>query len=258
MMIRWSPKPGNWNRMPLCDKIKSYMTQHLDHRYAPYVDKIEAKEYVRSVCGDLVLTAEILEIVTDPEAPALGNWFVSPPRAILKATHGSGWNRILDETCTVEHVRSLLQTWGGVYNQGSERQYEHVKPRFFVEELINGGSVWIVMVRCIFGVPVTVGIAHPKSPQQQSSYYSDWTPIATDTSAAGGHLLLLLLPAPELRQTIMEASRRLSAPFEFVRVDFMLPTLCAPPIYFSELTFSPKGGKPLYPKAVEARLGTMW
>lgn len=208
------------------------------------------------MCSDLVLTAEILEIVADPEAPALGSWFVSPPRAILKATHGSGWNRILDETCTAEHVRSMLHVWVGVYKQGRERQYEHVKPRFFVEELINGGSVWIVMVRCIFGVPVTVGIAHLKSPQQrlqqQSSYYSDWTPItAIDTSAAD-------LPAPELRQTIMEASRRLSAPFEFVRVDFMLPSLCAPPIYFSELTFSPKGGKPLYPEAVEARLGAMW
>lgn len=254
-MFRWSPKPANWKGMPLCDKIKLYMTQHLDQRYAAFVDKIEAKEYVRSVCGDLVLTAEILETVTNPEeegAPTLCSWSASPPRAILKATHGSGWNRILDETCTVEHARSLLHAWGGVYKQGIERQYEHVKPRFFVEELVNGGSVWTVMVRCIFGVPVTVGITHSKSPrQQQSSYYSDWTPIAIDAFTAD-------LPAPELRQTIMEASSRLSAQFEFVRVDFMLPSLCAPPIYFSELTFSPKGGKPVYSKAVEARLGTMW
>jgi len=254
LFFRWTNKPARWELLPICDKIRIYARQHLDHRYSPYVDKITAKELVRHVLGsefdDKIKVAEILQIVEAGSNidPSL---ICTPPRAIFKASHGSNMNKILDASVSAKVVRSLMSAWNAPYSAKHQRQYAHIKPRFFAEELVNGGSVWSVMVRCVFGVPVCVGVSHSSlSPGLQNSYTTQWELIDKPKRDE--------IPEPKTLPLMLAASERLSARFEFVRVDFMVPDLDAGPVYFGEWTFSPAAGTRVYSPEVELKLGRLW
>ncbi len=84
------PKPPTWNSLALFQKIAYYKTQ-LNHRYAAYVDKLEAKRPVSMMCPK-VRTERVIRILKD------SNDISDPdicPEHMLKATHGSGWNILL-------------------------------------------------------------------------------------------------------------------------------------------------------------------
>lgn len=141
--------------------------------------------------------------------------------------------------------------------QPHDRETVRIHPAsLLVEELINGGKVWTVMVRCLFGAPIAVGVAHSSRPAGHQNYYTtDWQ------SLQRGELEDMLppgTPPPSTLQHLLRLSSLLSAPFEFVRVDFMLPDLESGPIYFGELTFSPAAGLPVFTPANEAMLGALW
>jgi hypothetical protein len=55
---------------------------------------------------------------------------------------------------------------------------------------------------------------------------------------------------------MIELAEILSAPFEFVRIDFYLSS--DRKIYFSEYTFTPSGGYRFYTNNIEAELGKLW
>ena len=55
---------------------------------------------------------------------------------------------------------------------------------------------------------------------------------------------------------MLALAEKLSAPFEFVRIDFYLSK--SGDIYFSEYTFTPAGGAILYSDEIENELGALW
>jgi hypothetical protein len=236
----------------MCEKIRLYARDHLDFRYAKYVDKLEVKDLLIRCCGAGVLRfARVLSL--DPFAPEFRR---TPPVAILKATHGSGMNKILDASTDTATIHKWLARWKLPYNPTTERQYATIQPRFFIEELINGGRVWTVMVRCLYGQPFSIGVSHTTRPAHRQNYYTtDWKPVQPGQIE---DLLPPSSPPPASLALILQESRRLAASFEFVRVDFMLPDLEHGPIYFGELTFSPAAGLPVYIPAVEAQYGALW
>jgi hypothetical protein len=236
------PKPENWSSLALFEKIQIYK-KHLDERFAPFVDKLQVKESVKEVCK----VAPLIRILDSPDDihpnDLQSNW-------IIKATHGSGWNIPITQLTTLEEVNQKLHKWNRVYVGSNEKHYQHIKPRFFIEEKIDDaydgktGQAVVFMFRCIHGKAITIGV---KKGDEQNMYFIDGRCI--------GKAFPFVLPwlRAEEMKTIAE---ELAKPFEFVRMDFYLGA--KGDIYLSEYTFSPAGGQPIYPHHIEKELGALW
>ena len=125
-------KPINWKKLPLYKKIQYYSSQ-LDGRFAPYVDKIEAKKIVKNICGDDISVASIIRILDNPTDISETDLNVNN---MIKASHGSGWNINISHETTVNSVKPMLLRWNRSYSI-TERQYTYIKPRFFIEQKVN-------------------------------------------------------------------------------------------------------------------------
>jgi len=234
-------KPINWKKLPMYKKIQYYSTQ-LDERFAPYVDKIEAKNIVKNVCGDDISVAPIIRILDNPADFLVDDINVNN---MVKASHGSGWNINIKSNTNVNHVKANLQTWNKIYSN-TERQYTYIKPRFFIEEKVNGpsGDADVFMFRCIHGQPISIGV---KRGTIQNSYDINWNPVAS--------IQIANVVKPRHLDKMLSLAKLLSSPFEFVRIDFYY---VGGIIYFSEFTFTPAAGAQIFPMVLEERFGSMW
>jgi hypothetical protein len=60
---------------------------------------------------------------------------------------------------------------------------------------------------------------------------------------------------PNRLDKMLTLAAKLSQPFEFVRIDFYYVD---EKIYFSEYTFTPAGGKQVFPLDLEIKYGALW
>lgn len=242
------PKPPTWKYMPLYEKIMHYKSC-LNEKYSPYVDKLEAKEIVKRMCADDIAVAKIIRILENPD-----DFHESDinENHIIKAAHGCGWNISMTKDTTVESVRASLHSWNHIYNPSGEAQYKFIIPRFFIEEKINDstvgitGSAIVYMFRCIHGNPISIGV---KYNEKQNSYDLNWIPLKEPE-------LPFTLTKPDNLNKMISLAKRLSAPFEFVRIDFY--NGADSNIYFSEFTFSPAAGHRFFSMEKEREFGRLW
>ena len=68
--------------------------------------------------------------------------------------------------------------------------------------------------------------------------------------------VLYLHKLKEKLDLMLKLAKKLSKPFEFVRIDFYIGENDL--IYFSEFTFTPNAGKQVFTKDVEYMLGKLW
>ncbi len=235
-------KPENWPSLPLYKKIQIYKN-HLDGRFAPFVDKLQAKEKVKGVSK----TAKVIRVLESPddvkECDLNTDW-------IIKATHGSGWNIPITETTTIEEVKQKLHKWNIHYVGSDEKHYQFIKPQFFIEQKIEDayigktGKAVVFMFRCIYGKAITIGV---KKGTEQNMYRI--------TGECIGKAFPFVLPWHRVEE-MKKIAETLAEPFEFVRMDFYLGV--KGDIYFSEYTFSPAGGQRIYSEEIEKELGALW
>ena len=243
------PKPEAWPYLPLFEKIRYYSTI-LDAKYAPFVDKLEAKEKVAALCPE-VRTATVVKVLEAPSDLVAADLLQSQP-CLLKATHGCGWNHILSPTDDLPTLQTMLAEWNKPYS-GDERQYTYLKPRFFIETIVDdvytgkSGKARVFMIRCIHGKPVSVGVRAGNGSNVQNSYSLDFTLVEKARFA---------MEKPAQWEAMLDYATKLSAPFEFVRIDFYLAT--DGNVYFSEFTFTPAGGHQVFSIKREMELGLLW
>lgn len=243
------PKPAGWSSFAFFEKIQ-YYGRRLTDAHARFVDKLEAKRIVEEMCGGAVKTARVVRVLSSPSDVHEDD--VNPDH-LVKGAHGCKFNVDLATVRSIPRIQRLLASFNKCFNPlGGERQYTFLSPRFFIEEKINcfhtgrSGQATVYMVRCIYGNPVSIGIIHRG---KMNNYYLDWRPIHLEIPAE--------VPIPrEDVERMIESARLLSAPFEFVRVDFYLDVDHT--IYFSEFTLTPSAGRPVYSLPVELELGKTW
>lgn len=239
-------KPQNWESLPLYKKIQHYKTQ-LDERFAPYVDKIEAKEIVKEMCGDEIKCANIIRILDSPNDISEKDLNINH---MIKSAHGSAWNIVIHSNSNIYNIKYLLHSWNIHYTGICETHYQYITPRFYIEEKIDdkytgkSGSAVVFMFRCIHGKPITIGI---KKGDIQNMYYISGKSIEINFE--------IEFPTDEIEKMKI-LSEKLSTGFEFVRIDFYLSQ--TGDIYFSEFTFTPAGGKKLYSNELEEQFGKLW
>jgi len=253
-------RPSRWGTMKLFQKIK-YSFPHFPEAFGKYVDKLQAKEIVREMAGDLVRipkTVRIMESHTDlSDSDINPNW-------MIKTSHGSSQNIVFHPGVdyTINWILSMLERYNrSFYLTHGEAQYKWVQPRFFIEEKIedyfNGkdGNAITFMIYCLNGKPYTVIFMDKKQDRYRHFLFSEdgaleQIPIQNQVFYA------FEIPPKPIMARMYAAAVRLSQPFEFVRVDFYLGK--DGELYFSEFTFTPNSGEQIYSDALELTLGALW
>jgi hypothetical protein len=241
-------KPTNWNSLPLFKKIQYYQSV-LTADYAPYVDKLVAKELAVKLCPE-IRTARVVRVLAGPADIQKTD---ENPLHLLKASHGSGWIHYLAPPLNIATLQRKLHSWMKPYSL-VEKQYSFIKPRFFIEEILNdaytglSGHARVFMVRCINGVPISVRV---RKEEGRRRFHNSYTPA-----------FALLDPAefpfekPTQWDSLLRCATQLSVPFEFVRIDLYIGA--DGHIYLSEFTFTPARGEPIFSPKVEEEQGRLW
>lgn len=208
-------------------------------RLGIYVDKIAVKEYVRSVCSDVVVIPTLCSLYSSEDECLLSdlgdNW-------IAKGAHTSGFSYI----CPVGgYDNSFKKFCSNVlsidyYNKTGESNYRYIVPAVIVEPLICSRNFNLIdyKVWCFAGEPRFIGIHGDRSTNPKGQIFelngspSKW--IYPDIPSWSGSA-----PFPKNFDRILSIARKLSSAFSFVRVDLYEIN---DDVVFGELTFSPGDG----------------
>lgn len=243
-------KPEGWNELALYEKIAVY-GQHLTTDHAKYVDKLQAKKIVKEKLGSAIEVARVVRV--------LGDWKDLRPEDLktcylIKSTHASGWNINITDTTDLLIAKYQLRQWNKIFRPSlsGEVQYCFLTPQFFIEEKIEdpitgkGGKCLAYMFRYIHNTIVSIGV---QLDGKCNHYDQDWNLILEPE-------LSFHIPKPDRLLDMLSMSQTLAQGFEFVRIDMFIDN--NDKIYFSEFTFTPKAGKPVFPLHLEIEYGKLW
>lgn len=204
-------------------------------------DKYLVREYVSKRIGGQYLVP-LLGVWDDPDDI---NFDILPNRFVLKATHGCGWNVIvqdksrLDIKATRKQLRKWLRTdwaWTG----GLELHYQYCLPRIVAERYLEDASGDLCDYKVhVFnaGEPIILVCKdRNKGDLPKKAYYdASWNPIDLHE----GECEAFVCPCPEHLEEMLENSYELACGFKFVRVDWYEAD---GKLWFGEMTFTPSSG----------------
>ena len=232
--------PKTLNDKILKLKLEKYGKDPLVKKCA---DKFAVREYVSSCdYGDiLVPLIAIYDKVSEIE------WDRLPESFAMKWNFGCGYNIICPKKSELDIVSSIkkMKKWKNSkkYLDYSEVQYMGVKKKILVEEYLSSiDNVFPAdyKVYCFNGIPRAILYMDDRGKEciRAAFFDIDWNYIGKPQNSK--YLDFDFLPSkPECLTKMIEASKRLSLPFEFVRVDFYC---VGGKLYFGEMTFTPAGG----------------
>jgi hypothetical protein len=240
------PKPLLWGTYTFSKKISIYK-QYLGEYHAQYVDKLSAKKIASDYGVQVAPLIRILESPDDITKDDLKTGW------ILKASHGSGWNIILNEDLDIKKIKQTLHSWNKTFDANNERQYKSILPRFFIEEIITdkylkqSGS-FSYLIRCIYGNPIP-NIRVRTFDGKVNSYDLNWKQIDPPQ-------IPIQIGKPKRLNEMIELAKKMSKQFEFVRMDFYIGENDV--IYFSEYTFTPSAGYAIKSRQTEQFDSAYW
>jgi hypothetical protein len=252
------PKPADWAALPLFRKIEHYGA-HLTAQHAPFADKLAAKEMVAALDLPGLHLPPTLRVLDGPDD--LREEDLQPGR-IVKASHGCKWNVVGGAGCDafpLPAARDKLRAWAeATFASGSgraQRQYDFLRPRFFVEQVVADahaapGGALCYMVRCVRGRPVSLSVGRTDGRQNTWGLGDSAFGLIKHDDPT------LPTPGPALRRQLASLAAALAAPLEFVRADFYVGDDGR--VYFSELTLTPAAGAQRFTLEVEMEMGRGW
>jgi len=178
-----------------------------------------------------------------------------PNRFVLKCTHGAKCNVFCPDRGMLDIAQArrdlcrwLATDYSRIYG---EAHYGRMTPRILCEEFLDDGTGFLptdYKVYCFNGRPCYVLCCFDRVPNGKASLAVadlEWNPVVFyRDDPPGGRPM----PRPEALQDILDASRKLSGPFPFVRIDFysirgravlgemtFTPDACIDPTYTDEI-----------------------
>jgi len=223
------PKPDNWISLQFHQKISIYK-KFLGAEIAPYVDKLSAKQIASSFGVKVAPLVRILKDVDDITDQDLKEGW------ILKAAHGCRWNIWLKPSMSLIAIKQQLKDWNVPYRPLDEPHYKHIVPRFYIEERLADKCFGITnslsyQIRCVYGtvIPIIRAWYHDAG----NTYDIAWNQLEAPQIPQN-------IPKPVQLDKMLEYASAMSKSLEFVRIDFYVDE--HDDIYFSEYTFTPRGG----------------
>lgn len=221
-------------------------------------DKYAAKQYIENIIGDeyVVKNYGVWEHFNDIDFSTL------PESFVLKTTHDQGGVVVVKDKneLDIKKAKAKLERHlkKGTYHLMKEWPYKNIQPRIIAEELLidtEKGDLWDYKFQCFNGEPKLMYISHGRQADTTYLDFYDMDFEKQDISRPGFSASETKINKPEQWELMKELSRKLSAGWPHLRVDFY----CVEgKLYLGELTFFQGGGmKPFYPESWDYKLGKM-
>jgi hypothetical protein len=244
--------PETWS-----EKIQWIKLYDRNPLYTLCSDKYRVRDYVAEHAGKQHLVP-LLGVFDDA---AKIDFDALPEQFVVKANHGSGWNRIVRDNGKGLDRRTLVSRFSkwlarSYWVNHREWQYKDIAPRVVVEQLLlddRGEVPADIKIHCFDHGrgEVVIGVDSDRFGRHRRDHYDiDWNRIdltfAFPQSEHG-------VPRPSRLDEMTDLARALARPFRYVRVDLYL---VGERIYVGELTFTPGSGyDPFVPEAVDRDWG---
>lgn len=220
--------------------LKLYDSTPIKTRLA---DKLLVRDWVREKIGDkyLIPLLGVYDRFEDIDFSKL------PKRFVIKCNHGSGWNIIVRDKTKLDlaDVKKKLDYWMNLnfaFKYGYELHYREIQPKIMIEKFMENKTIddlYDYKFWCFNGkVEYIQLLSGRNSTGLKTAFYSpDWKKQRFydnnmfDSSVA---------PRPKSLAQMKKLAEKLSAGFNYVRVDFY--QLDDGTIYFGEMTFTPASG----------------
>lgn len=244
-------------------------------------DKFAVREYANTRG---VATARLYHVTEDPHTIPFESL---PPRYMIKASHGWGWNiacsdsRLLlfgdgsgvaasptaaaPQTSVRQLSRSeavsVCQSWLRDRHSVTEWAYQHIRPQIIVEEFLTprqGSELHDYRMYTFDGVVKAINVGSPsyRRDNLNAFFYPDWTLIPLSHSLEE---LPHELPArPERLNELITAASRIGGEIDFARVDLYDTNQG---VVLGEVTVYPQGGTRRSPSGcprLDRWLGQQW
>ena len=219
--------------------------------FTNYADKFLVRSYVKDVVGENILIP-VLHCLSKQQVRDF-DFSILQNSCVIKGTHGSGWVDIIRERNITDVdwklKKEMYMSWMSMnyYNYSFEPQYKRLLPGLIIEELLleQDALPADIKVHCFNGVPTFIHVATDREGESGRAFYDTewkrmpfhWTPI--DKKGKEKKVISQDLMRPSNLLEILEVSQKLSALFQYVRVDLYNVNN---KIYFGELTFHPGSG----------------
>lgn len=225
--------------------------------FATMVDKIAVRPWVvnRSTLCEL---PRLIYVAQDPSQIP---WDRLGQRYVLKASHGSGWVKIVRDADQVDPkaLIMLCHEWlrRNYADEYLENAYRNVPPRIIVEEFLDNGSgepAEDYKFYCFDGQVRVVQVDIARFGEHRRALFNDkWERIPAQLSVPDyeGDV-----PRPERLDDMIRCAGQVSAGYDFLRVDlYSIGTR----IYFGEATpLSGSGFNVITPASFDLELGSYW
>jgi hypothetical protein len=230
-----------------------------DHRplLKQMADKAAVRGYVESLLGPEILP-KLYHLTAVPDTIPFDDL---PDRFAVKATHGSGWVRLVTDKSRLDRAMLTRTCFDWLRRNYAEETlevvYRDIEPRIIVEEFIDDGSGAAPNDYKLFVFDGTVEVIQVDTDRftdhRRALYTPGWkrldVTLAYPTIEAD-------VPAPIHLTEMIAAAETLGRGWDFVRADFYDT---ARRIYFGELTMTPGGGHDrFHPIEFDCYLGGLW
>jgi len=234
--------------------------------FTPLSDKVAVRSYVKNILHSEVLIPQygIYDKLTERDVRLLPSSFV------LKANHGAGFIKIVVDK-EKENVKELINEanrWLSIdYSERyQESHYQPIAPKVIAEmALLNEGTPPVDYKVHVFnsgqgaGAYIFIQLMEVVGKEKKHFFMTeDWQPAPFTVQREGMEDIenRHVLRKPSLLKELLEASRKLAEPFNYVRLDWYI---YQNKLYFGEMTFTPAAGNmKIKPEEWDIRLGELF
>ena len=240
------------------EKLLWLALNYKNPKIAICTDKYEMKSYVRKAIGDsfVVPSYGVYEDINDI------CWEELPDSFVVKSTAGWGSKQVrviknkayLNEDMFKASIAEWLYPWNTYYYNNMCITDENIKPRIIVEKLLGDGDTAIndYKIYCANGEPIFALIVSGRNSNAQKRAFVDVKTWKVLPFRRRGVHKASEVSKPDNFDEMMEAAKKLSDGFPFVRVDFYDVDNT---LYVGEMTFSPGLFLKIEPISWDFRLG---
>ena len=241
------------------DKINWLKVNNLSQLKIDCADKVKLHEFCKKVIDKDICTPIIKVYNSTNEI----NWDELPNKFVIKCNHGSGMNIIVNKSnFNKEEVERKLDRWMNTdfaFQNGYEMQYHYIDRKIFAETFLEDPtqkkSLFDYKFWCFNGVPhfftINDGNGHGSWMEFYDMDCKRMNCKRTDFTGTPNAKVNI----PSKFNEMAEYAKKLSEPFEFVRVDFYEVN---GEVYLGEMTFTPGSGFFRYTdKSYDLKFGEM-
>lgn len=238
-----------WNRM-LFDRNPQWILLS---------DKLKMRTYVAENAGN----GYLVPLLWSGSDPNLIPWDTLPLKFVIKATHGCGYNLIIQDRSRLEPepVRRQLKKWlrtnyGATFGLGTEWCYKHIPPSLLIEEFLeqDGRSAPDYKFWCFAGRAECLTVHCNRHEEHVTRTfdrnfkpYKFYFPLDDPSQT---------VPPPPNFENMVRTAEALASGFDFIRVDMYN---VRGRVFIGELTVYPGGGFLRFlPRELDAALGAKW